>query len=60
MTKLECDHLTMKLEKMNAHGRQEKKQDALAQKLKRKFQLVQQILSKVENLSRKMHGGTQQ
>ena len=40
MTELECDHLTMKLEKMNAHGRQEKKQDALAPKLKRNFQLV--------------------
>lgn len=40
MTELECDHLTMKLEKMNAYGRQEEKQDALAQKLKRKFQLV--------------------
>lgn len=30
----------MKLEKMNARGSQEKKQDELAQKLKRKFQLV--------------------
>lgn len=60
MTELECDHLTMKLEKMNAYGRQEKKQDALAQKLKCKFQLVQKIPSKAENLSRKIHGGTAQ